>query len=170
MNEVLREELVATEQDLEQVERQFVSMERGLIRDETKASAVATIAEVRLLLDNLKGQDPRPIDDETLADVESKLATANTLTRKRNYPAAVYYADRARRVLNAGERRYEAQGQHLMVSVSRANVRKGPGASFDVVATLEYGAVILCLDRTEDWCRVRTDTGEEGWIHNTLLR
>ena len=109
-------------------------------------------------------------DAGTLADVEAKLAMANTLTRKRNYPAAVYYADRARRILNAGERRHEAQGQHLIVMVSRANVRKGPGASFDVIATLDYGSVILCLDKAEEWCRVRTDKGDEGWIHTTLLR
>lgn len=170
MNSLLGEELVATKRALEQVERQFVSVERGLIRDETKASAVATIAEVRLLLDNLKTQKPFPLDSETLKEVESKLASANTLTRKRNYTAAVYYADRARRLLNQGERRHHALDSNLTVVVGLANLRRGPGSSFGVIARLDIGTAITRIGRSDRWFHVRTKSGREGWVHTSLVQ
>jgi hypothetical protein len=170
LNRVLEEELAATKGDLEVVERQFVSMERRLIRDETKASAVAAIAEVRLLLDNLKKQEPRPLDADAIAEVESKIASANELTRRRNYSAAVYYANRAMRILNQSERRHEVIGDRMIVAVTRANLRKGPGSSYDIITRLQYGTIIVQLDETKDWVHVRTRSGVEGWIHASLLQ
>ena len=170
MNSLLGDELASTKRDLEQVERQFVSVERGLIRDETKASAVASIAEVRLLLDNLKSQKPAPLDGATLKEVESKLASANTLTRKRNYSAAVYYADRALRLLNQGERRHQALDNDLSVVVDLANLRKGPGSSFEVIARLDRGTSIIRLGRKERWLHVRMRSGREGWVHASLVQ
>jgi uncharacterized protein YgiM (DUF1202 family) len=170
LNRVLEEELSATESDLKQVERQFVSMERRLIRDESKASAVATIAEVRLLLDHLTKQDPCPIDDQTVADVEDKLASANDLTRKRSYSAAVYYANRARRILNHHERRREAIANRKIISVTRANLRSGPGSGFKVLARLEYGTVVQQIADQDAWRQIRLANGTEGWIHADLIR
>jgi hypothetical protein len=170
LNKVLEEELSATESDLKQVERQFVSMERRLIRDESKASAVATLAEVRLLFDNLKKQDPSPLDDQTVADVEDKLASANDLTWKRSYSAAVYYANRARRILNQNERRREALADRKIVAVTRANLRSGPGSSFKVLARLDYGTVVQQIDDKDAWRQIRLANGTKGWIHADLLR
>jgi len=168
--QLLQEELVTVRADLEYVERQFVLFERRLTNEETKASAVSAVAEVQLLRDKL--QADRPLDEETLKEVETRLAAAGVLVDKRKYTAAVYYANRAMRSLNHAERVRNAfiDGNALVVAVSKANLRQGPGGKFNVVTRLSYGTAVVRLDKREEWMKVRTRDGQIGWIHTSLLQ
>ncbi len=56
------------------------------------------------------------------------------------------------------------------VKVPEANLRKGPGQDYAVLATLPEGARVSCLDVSGKWCRVVTDDGATGWVHTSLLR
>ena len=167
---LLQEELAATRSDLKFVERQFVLFERRLTNEETKASAVSAVAEVRLLRDKL--QVDRPLDEDTLKEVEARLAAAGVLIDKRKYAAAVYYANRAMRPLNHAERVRNAfiEGDALIVAVSSANLRQGPGGKFDVLTQLTYGTAVVQLGKQAQWMKVRTRDGRIGWIHTSLLQ
>ena len=167
---LLEEELATARSDLEFVEKQFVLFERRLTNEETKASAVSAVAEVRLFRDKL--QSERPLDEETLEEVEARLAAAGVLVDKRKYTAAVYYANRAMRALNRAERHRNAfiDTDALVVAVSKANLRRGPGGDFDVLTRLTYGTAVVRIEKKNEWMKVRTRDGQTGWIHSSLLQ
>jgi hypothetical protein len=166
---LLEEELVNVRSDLEFVEKQFVLFERRLTNEETKASAVSAVAEAQLFRDRLQADEP--LDEETLEEVESRLGTAGTLIDRRKYTAAVYYANRAMRALNRAERIRGTliEGDALVVAVTRANLRKGPGGKFDVIGQLSYGTAVVRVGEENQWLKVRTRDGSTGWIHSSLL-
>ena len=173
VNDYLTEELKNTRDDLSFVERQFVRFEQRLQSQETKASAVAAVAEVQLLHDKMKQENPEMVDSVVTATVEQRLLASEELIREGNFPAAAYYATRAMRILNENERRRSIpayDGETSVVSVSTANMRDGPGKRFPVLQRLAFGTVLVRLERREDWYRVRTKDGDDGWIHKALIR
>jgi hypothetical protein len=172
LNECLKDELQSMTADLEYVEKQFLSLERSIQAEETKASAVAAVAEVQLLLEKLQRETPAVLDSMTVADVDVKLQTGDEMIKKHNYAAAVYYAKRSMRILNLAERKKNIHydGATRIVSASKVNMRDGPGSSFDVIDQLTYGTILVLLDSENDWRRVRAKNGKTGWIHGSLIR
>lgn len=53
---------------------------------------------------------------------------------------------------------------------SGAVLRSGPGKEFEKVGGLKKGAVVEILEVQEGWCRVKTDSGETGWVSGELLQ
>lgn len=173
LNSLLNDELANTQHDLDRVEKQFVSFEQRLKLKESKASAVAAVAEAELLFDKLQEDSKAGMDSALVADVTAKLNSSDDLIRKQNYAAAVYFSSRAMRILNQFERRKNMplpDGDARIIAVSVANVRSGPGSRYDVVSKLEYGTVIVQLETTEHWSKIQTKSGESGWVHNSLIR
>ena len=64
-------------------------------------------------------------------------------------------------------------GRLLTVSARAANVRMGPGTTFDVVGSLTQGEQVLVVDDEtpiEGWSRVRLEgDGVEGYVATRLL-
>lgn len=173
LNGLLTEEISQLKDDLGRVEKQFIKFEQRLQAKETKASAVAAIAEVQMLFDNMRTDDPGLLDSLTVTEVASRLTTSDEMVRTQNYAAAVYFANRAMRLLNQRERRRNlglVDGDALIIAVSKANVRSGPGPDYDVVDKLEYGTVVVQLRTKGDWYRVRIPSGQYGWVHRSLVR
>ncbi len=173
INAILEEESGQIRADLRRVEKQFIRFEERFQLKETKASAVAAVAEVQILYDNMRSDQTMPLDSLTMVEVDHQLFTSDEMMRGRNYDAAVYYARRAMRTLNQQERRRNlaiVDGDARIIVVSKANMRKGPGADFEVIGKLDYGTVIVQLGIDNDWCRVRTKSGVAGWVHISLLR
>jgi hypothetical protein len=173
LNDFLREELANTQDDLDRVERQFISFEKRLKIKETKASAVAASAEVHLLFDRLRSDTGGGLDSLTVSDVTSKLETCEDLIQKQNYAAAVYFANRAMRIINHTERRQNLGipgGGMKVISVKRANLRNGPGSRYRIIGQLTLGTVVMHIETAEEWVKVRTDDGTDGWVHGSLLR
>lgn len=51
-----------------------------------------------------------------------------------------------------------------------ANVRLGPGTSFDVVGSLEPGTEVMLIQRDENWYQIRTiQSGLNGWMIEDVL-
>jgi len=172
LNRLLRQELDATTKDLDFLESQFITLEHRLTREETRASAVASLADAQLLYEKFKKEGNDSTSADVIRDVERKLAAADDQMQRNNYAAAVYYANRATRLLNQTERQHNAflsSGGARIVAVSSANLRQGPGAGFKVVAHLTYGTVLVEVAQKEDWLQVKTRDGTQGWIHHTLL-
>jgi hypothetical protein len=173
LNRLLSEELEHLKTDLDQVEKQFVSFEQRLKLKETKASAVAAVAEAQLLFEKLQTDSPAELDSVMLAEVATKLKTSDEMIRKQNYAAAVYFSNRAMKILNQFERWQNVplpEGDARAIAVSVANLRAGPGSQYDVVGKLTYGTIIVQLETREEWSMVRTESGKSGWIHNSLIR
>ena len=57
----------------------------------------------------------------------------------------------------------------VIVKVNTANMRVGPGTSYEVIATVKYGVVFQTVDTDGEWIKVKHDDGTTGWIHKTLL-
>lgn len=172
LKEYLKAELESLESDLNYVEKQFVSLERSIQAEESRASAVAVVAEAQVLREKLLRESPGVLDSLTVEEVRARLARSEDMIQKRNYAAAVYHATRAIRVMNLTERRLylRDEGTTRIVSVQQANVRDGPGADYRVVAMLEFGSVVVEMKSEQGWYQIRTKTGETGWIHASLVR
>lgn len=169
-NVVLEDELRWAHEDLRLVERQFSEFEHRLAEEFGKATAVSTAAEARIHLDRARKTFALP--DSTDRHVSAQLATAEKLIRANNYPAALFFAERANHTLQAAERRASLNvgTTSKVVAVSTANVREGPGQHYPIRATLREGQRVSCLDVARNWCHIVTADGESGWIHLTLLR
>ncbi len=161
----LESELARTRELLEQVERQFITFERNLYTNETRASAVASLAEARLAHDKMaRTHDTSEARKNLMKMVLAKIEASDQLLAKTRYNGSVYFSRRALRLL-AGE-----QDRKLMriVSVENANLRKGPGLNYEVVTQLAIGTTLFQLDMKNEWVRIQTRTGVQGWIHTSV--
>lgn len=52
----------------------------------------------------------------------------------------------------------------------RLNLRSGPGNQYRILGVLNTGDALQVLERTENWTKVRTDAGEDGWIPGGYLK
>lgn len=50
-----------------------------------------------------------------------------------------------------------------------ANIRKGPGTSWEIRETLSKGDTIRILGNTKEWYRISTITGNKGFVHQSLI-
>ena len=68
--------------------------------------------------------------------------------------------------------REQDAAQQYVVTASSLNIRKGPDASFEPVATaLKKGTVVTLLEARDRWSRVEVQgpTDLEGWVNNAYL-
>ena len=63
-----------------------------------------------------------------------------------------------------------AWGETLTVTVSRANVRQGPGLTYRVLTTLPSGATFPVLSTQNGWHQIQLDDGREAWIVDSIVR
>lgn len=159
----LEEELQRTRDYLEYAEEQFISLERGLQSQESKASAVATLAEAKLAYDKCIREDARAHTLANVRQAKGKIEKSEELLPQKRYAAAVYFARRAIRLL-------ETSPQTIIhiVAVNQANLRRGPGLKFDVVHRLDLGTVLIQTDDDKDWYQVKTREGKLGWVHQSV--
>lgn len=57
----------------------------------------------------------------------------------------------------------------VIVKVSTANMRIGPGKNYEIVATVKYGVVFQPIGKDGDWIKVKHADGTIGWIYKDLL-
>ncbi|MBU2489113.1 MAG: SH3 domain-containing protein [Proteobacteria bacterium] len=60
-------------------------------------------------------------------------------------------------------------GERLSVSVSRANVRSGPGTGYPVLWQVERYYPMEVVSRSGDWVRFSDFEKDQGWLHKDLL-
>jgi len=59
--------------------------------------------------------------------------------------------------------------ERLAVSSRIANIRGGPGTTYDIIWKAETYYPILVLERKGKWIRFEDYEGEKGWIHSSLV-
>lgn len=57
----------------------------------------------------------------------------------------------------------------VIVNVSKANVRSGPGLAFSVVSQIDFGTVLQVGSIQNDWYMVTTPGNITGWLHRELI-
>jgi len=62
-----------------------------------------------------------------------------------------------------------SQGKTVVVSSSSANVRTGPGTTYEKITTLIEGDTAKLILEENSWCKITLDDGKEGWIANWLV-
>lgn len=55
------------------------------------------------------------------------------------------------------------------VAVEVANLRSGPGTSYERVGKLKQGQTVRLLGRNGEWYQVQTKSGQSGWLHSELV-
>ncbi|WP_029215535.1 SH3 domain-containing protein [Kallotenue papyrolyticum] len=60
-------------------------------------------------------------------------------------------------------------GRFVPVTVEVANLRSGPGTSYERIGKLRQGQTVKLLGRNGDWFKVETSSGQTGWIHSELV-
>jgi uncharacterized protein YgiM (DUF1202 family) len=168
-NEIIlkqRGELARTRDVLELAEKQFISLERGLQNNETKASAVAALAEAKLAYDATVRADPEAGNLAVVQQAEKKITTSDQLLSQQRYAASVYFARRAMRLL-----RDKGVKQNIrIVAVDHANFRQGPGMEYEVLGRFAMGTLLFEIGSNSSWYRVETADGRAGWIHSSVTR
>jgi hypothetical protein len=71
-------------------------------------------------------------------------------------------------ITSAGET--EGASVALEVAGTDVNVRQGPTMEAAVLMQLDEGDEVAELRRQDEWIRVAVDGGDEGWIHESLVR
>lgn len=147
----------------------------------SRAEAASGMAEAEIALEAL-GQIPGGREMPEFAQAGQRLAESTDEFNVDNFGGALYLATEARSLARTGQSRLRSgdgvslhEGEALFAlpvplqTVGRSNVRGGPGLGFEILYTLEGGAVLVGQSHTNQWVRVLDDGGREGWIFHTLV-
>ncbi len=55
------------------------------------------------------------------------------------------------------------------IASTNANIRKGPGTTWEIMETLNKGDTIRILGNTKEWYRILTLPGYKGFVHQSLI-
>jgi hypothetical protein len=179
-------ELLARDAQVEELTRQLDDARREVVRAmarlrtlATRAEAASAMAEAELAVQSLEGKVGAEAPEVSQAQALLKLSGDEF--GNENYGGALYLATQAKSAARAGETRVAAQrltprpGEVSFAvpvplrTVTRGNVREGPGTGFPVVYTLEAGAAVLGHSYANDWVRIVDDDGRAGWITRSLV-
>lgn len=59
--------------------------------------------------------------------------------------------------------------QSIKIGSDNVNIRKGPGLSYPIVATVNKGEQFPYITEKDDWIEIKLDNGNKGWIANWLV-
>ena len=166
---------------LDEARREVVRAMAKLQTLASRAEAASAMAEAEIALQSLKtAAAPQAVPEAGQATQLLQQSTAEF--NKRNYGGALYLANQAKSVVGASRERVAGgvrgslrPGEVLFAlplrleTVSRSNVREGPGAAYAVAFTLETGAPVIGYSYTDQWVHIGDDTGRSGWIFQTLV-
>jgi uncharacterized coiled-coil protein SlyX len=166
---------------LDEARREVVRAMAKLQTLASRAEAASAMAEAEIALQSLKTA-VTPQAAPEIGQAAQLLQQSTAEFDKRNYGGALYLANQAKSVVGASRERVASgvrgslrPGEVLFAlplrleTVSRSNVRDGPGAGYAVVFTLETGAPVIGYSYADQWVRVGDDAGRSGWIFQTLI-
>ena len=151
---------------------------------ESRAEAASSIAEAEIALKGLKDRmdatDTQPGHDCQKAEALVRMSTSEF--KRENYGGALYLAGQAQSQIRAieahlarPEDRALAPGEVLFALplplkvLTRSNLRQEPSRKAQIERTLDTGDAIVGYSYKDEWIRVQTDDGINGWIFQTLV-
>lgn len=150
---------------------------------ESRAFATSRISEIRVQLESV----PQRNDAEVEARIKRAsdlLSRADQALDQGNYGGAAFLAERGgelvRQARVVGEirgasGRYGSQVVPIVplrrvTAAKTANLRAGPGLDHKRVGGLSAGETVTAVARLGEWIQIETDSGEQVWIHGSLVR
>ncbi len=177
----------AGEQDLirkklDEAIREVVRTKAKLRSLESKAEAASSLAEAEIALNTMKSAEPDEPKDPGITQAEQLLKMSALEFKDQNYSGALYLTSQAKGLIQmAKERsairekiRVEESPASFVLPVSlyvlkQSNVREGPGLDFKVIYTLEKNSKVVGHSYRDQWVRVTTEDGRDGWIFHALV-
>ena len=56
------------------------------------------------------------------------------------------------------------------VQSSAVNIREAATTSSKIITTVKRGEKLKVTDKTESWYKIKTEAGETGWVHASLVK
>jgi len=151
---------------------------------ESRAEAASTIAEAEIALKGLKesiaAADAEPGEDYRKAEALLRMSTNEF--KKENYGGALYLAGQTQSHIRSIQGNISRQGDYALTPgevlfaqplplkvLKRSNLRTGPSMKYAVSRTLDAGTMIVGYSYREEWVRVHTEEGQQGWIFQALI-
>ena len=151
-------------ESLAYVEQHFVAGDPNDVFRADATSARDALSRAESRYDQIVQAEPGAAALEGIAVARARIDTSKRLIRERRYAQSFYFSTRA---MDAIEDRHSPKNVR-MIAVSRANVRRGPGTNYDVVAQLAAGTLLFEVGGLESWYRVETVDGLAGWVHESV--
>ena len=63
-----------------------------------------------------------------------------------------------------------AHAERLAISATVANVRSGPGTTFDIIWKVEKYHPLFIINKANEWYQFKDFEGDKGWVHKSLVR
>ena len=163
-------------------ERQEVVRNMAKLQSQAnRAEGASGMAEAEIALQSLAAVAGGEDTEEHFRGAEL-LDQAAAEFAKENYGGALYLATEARAAAADGQARIRGAGAGTLgtgeslfalpvplITVSRSNVRAGPGLGHSVSATLDPQTLVTGLSYTNEWVRVDYGDGQKGWVFHTLV-
>ena len=184
----LQIQLLEKEQQLQSSNEELMETRQEVVRNLAKlqsqasrAEAASGLSEAEIALEQLGRRDGgRELSE--FVDAQALIAEGSTEFTAENYGGALYLATQARTIVRSAQSRLGAVGDRSLIAgetifsipvslrtVSRSNVRSGPGLNFDVQFTLDPDVYVVGQSYTSQWVRVVDGQGREGWVFHTLV-
>ena len=164
---------------LQETSSQVVQAQVKLRRLATRPAAASAIAEVEMVMGNLKSS-PISAPEQILQTQAQRLLNAATASyAEENYAVAMDQAAQAREFIDmVTSNRTRKTTDQVTVSLQvpiplratgNSNLRQKPGLSSTVVKTLKRDSLMTAESYRGDWLHVVTNEGQAGWVLNTLV-
>jgi folylpolyglutamate synthase/dihydropteroate synthase len=146
----------------------------------TRPAAASTIAEVEMVMENLKSSPITGSAQALQAQAARLLDAAATSYAEDNYTAAMDYAAQAREFINMitnTQGRKSSESRQITVSLqvpiplratANSNLRQKPGLSAAVLGVLKKESLMIADAYQGEWLLISAD-GRSGWVLNTLV-
>ena len=151
---------------------------------ESRAEAASSITEAEIALKSLR-ENMAVADDEPSEDylkAETLLRMSTNEFKKENYGGALYLAGQAQSQIRAIQSNISHQADNSLIPgevlfaqplplkvLRRSNLRQGPSQRSKIKRTLDADTLIVGHSYKEEWIRVHTEDGGQGWVFQTLV-
>ena len=175
--------LKAQEQMLDEAVHEVVRAKAKLRTIESRAEAASTMAEAEIAIRAAKESLAADAGShgQNLKRAEELLKMSTQEFKNENYGGALYLAGQARGHIHSLQLvRSQAEGgatqpgetlfsQPLPLKIlKRCNFRQTPDLRGQIIEVLDEGTMIVGFAHKDNWLRVHTEDGEDGWVHQSL--
>ena len=159
--ESLTSRLEITQAAREEAIREVVRIRARIQGMASQAEASAMFAEARVILDRMENE---AFNEEALAELDlarSYMARGKGALDNRNPGGAAYLFDL---IPGVYEGMKKTDPRKVKISVTIATLRKFPTPSSAKISSLYWGESATGFEKNKDWMKVKTSSGQTGWI------
>ncbi|MBA4141611.1 MAG: SH3 domain-containing protein [Nitrosospira sp.] len=164
---------------LQETTSQAAHAQVKLRRLATRPAAASAIAEVEMVMEDLKSSSIAEGEQVLQTQAQRLLNAATALYAEENYASAVDHAAQAREFVdmvtgNRGRKNPDQVTIALQVPIpvqaaNNINLRQKPGLRAPVLTILQKDSLMTVEAYRGDWLQVITAEGRTGWVSNTLV-